>query len=130
MLTIMNCFLGFMMNELPPCLKCGSKYTYEDGNLYICPECSYEWSQNEEMIEDKGLVVRDAHGNLLQDGDSVTVVKDIKVKGSSPIKVGTKIKEIRLVDGPDGHNIDCKIKGYGGIMLKSQLVNQPEPAKS
>ncbi len=112
------------MSQLPSCLKCGSKYTYEDGNLYICPECAYEWLQEEEVPEEKGVVVRDAHGNLLQDGDSVTVVKDIKVKGSSPIKVGIKIKDIRLVDGPDGHNIDCKIKGYGGIMLKSHLVKK------
>lgn len=112
------------MDEFPPCLKCGSKYTYENSDLYICPECAHEWSKNEEPNEEKGLIAKDAHGNLLQDGDSVTVVKGIKVKGSSPIKAGTKIKGIRIVDGPDGHNIDCKIKGYGAIMLKSQLLKK------
>jgi len=112
------------MEQLPKCPQCGSEYTYEDGELYICPECAHEWSKNA-VEEEGGLIVRDANGNLLQDGDSVTVIKDLKVKGSSSgIKVGTKITGIRLVEGSDGHNIDCKVPGVGAIKLKQEFVKK------
>ena len=110
---------------LPPCPQCGSAYTYEDGGQLICPECGHEWSRNEASAESDSLEVRDAVGNLLADGDSVTVVKDLKVKGASnALKVGTRVKGIRLVDGADGHNIDCKIDGFGAMRLKSEFVKK------
>lgn len=112
------------MSDLPKCPKCGSAYTYEDGNMFVCPECAHEWSK-EAVAEaaDEGLVVKDAHGSVLQDGDSVTVIKDLKVKGSSSVvKVGTKVKNIRLVEGD--HNIDCKIDGIGPMKLKSEFVKK------
>ncbi|MFT7880747.1 MAG: zinc ribbon domain-containing protein YjdM [Sulfurimonas sp.] len=114
------------MEELPNCPECGSQYTYEDGELYVCPECAHEWSKSEAaQEEEQGLVVKDANGNILQDGDNVTVIKDLKVKGSSDgIKVGTKIKGIRLVEGNDGHNIDCKVPGVGAIKLKQEFVKK------
>ena len=100
--------------------------TYEDGDLYICPECANEWSQDSSLQSDSdALVVKDANGTILQDGDDVTVIKDLKVKGSSSgIKVGTKIKGIRLVEGNDGHNIDCKVPGVGAIKLKQEFVKK------
>lgn len=112
------------MNELPNCPKCNSAYVYEDGNLLVCPECAHEWTpgaESEAAAEDK--VVKDANGNVLQDGDSVTVIKDLKVKGSSSVlKQGTKVKSIRLVDGD--HDIDCKIDGFGQMKLKSEFVKK------
>jgi protein PhnA len=112
------------MSNLPKCPKCGSEYTYEDRNLFVCPECAHEWSKEAVAASsDDGLVVTDAHGNRLQDGDSVTVIKDLKVKGSSSVvKVGTKVKNIRLVEGD--HNIDCKIDGIGPMKLKSEFVKK------
>ena len=108
--------------NLPNCPKCNSEYTYQDGELFICPECAYEWSENDQP-EEEGLVVRDANGNLLQDGDTVSVIKDLKVKGSSStLKIGTKVKNIRLVEGD--HNIDCKIDGFGAMKLKSEFVKK------
>ena len=110
--------------SLPPCLQCHSEYTYEDGDMYVCPECAHEWSKEvaAENSEQK-TNVRDAVGNVLQDGDSVTVIKDLKVKGSSlVVKVGTKVKSIRLVDGD--HDIDCKIDGIGPMSLKSEFVKK------
>ncbi len=112
------------MVSLPKCPKCNSEYTYEDGLLYVCPECSQEWPKEAtaESADDK-LVVHDAFGNVLQDGDSVTMIKDLKVKGaSSPLKVGTKVRNIRLVEGD--HNIDCKIDGFGAMKLKSEFVKK------
>lgn len=112
------------MSQLPPCPLCQSEYTYEDGELFICPECGHEWSQSaaEESAETT-KVVRDANGNVLQDGDTITVIKDLKVKGSSSVvKVGTKVKNIRLVDGD--HDIDCKIEGFGAMKLKSEFVKK------
>lgn len=112
------------MSSLPKCPKCGSEFTYEDGNMYVCPECAHEWSQ-EAAVESAELarVVRDAHGNVLADGDTVTVIKDLKVRGSSSVvKVGTKVKNIRLVDGD--HNIDCRIDGIGEMQLKSEFVKK------
>jgi len=112
------------MSNLPKCPKCGSEYTYEDRDLFVCPECAHEWSK-EAVAEasDEALVVKDAHGNVLHDGDSVTVIKDLKVKGSSSVvKVGTKVKNIRLVEGD--HNIDCKIDGIGPMKLKSEFVKK------
>ncbi len=113
------------MENLPNCPKCGSEYTYQDGELLICPECGYEWNPAETSEEESGLVVKDAHGNILSDGDSVTVIKDLKVKGSpTGIKAGTKIKNIRLVEANDGHNIDCKVPGIGAIKLKQEFVKK------
>jgi len=112
------------MSDLPNCPECGSEYTYEDGSLYVCPECAHEWSAGA-AVEKTGnvSVVRDAHGNVLEDGDTVTVIKDLKVRGSSSVvKVGTKVRNIRLVDGD--HNIDCRIEGIGSMSLKSEFVKK------
>lgn len=110
------------MSKLPNCPKCNSEYTYEDGALFVCPECAHEWTAGSEAASDV-LVVKDSNGNTLQDGDSVTVIKDLKVKGSSSaIKKGTKVKNIRLVEGD--HNIDCKIDGFGAMSLKSEFVKK------
>ena len=112
------------MSNLPNCPKCNSEYTYEDGILFVCPECSHEWPMDQEAGngEDEN-VIKDANGNVLVDGDSVTVIKDLKVKGSSSVlKQGTKVKSIRLVDGD--HNIDCKIDGFGPMKLKSEFVKK------
>lgn len=112
------------MSTLPPCPKCNSEYTYEDGQLLICPECAYEWSADgaaDAANDDK--VIKDSVGNVLQDGDTITVIKDLKVKGSSlVVKVGTKVKGIRLCDGD--HDIDCKIDGIGAMKLKSEFVRK------
>lgn len=109
------------MDKLPNCPKCNSEYTYEDVSMYVCPECAHEWSMHEEKEEKK--IIHDANGNELNDGDSVSVIKDLKVKGSSlVIKVGTKVKSIRLIDGD--HDIDCKIPGVGAMQLKSQFVKK------
>ena len=113
------------MTALPPCPKCNSGFTYEDGMLYVCPECAYEWQQGTAQPEnaEKKPEIRDAVGNILNDGDSVTVIKDLKVKGSSlVVKVGTKVKNIRLVEGD--HDIDCKIDGIGAMQLKSEFVKK------
>ena len=112
------------MSTLPNCPECSSEFTYEDRDLYVCPECAHEWSQDAvEEESDSAKVIKDAHGNVLQDGDSVTVVKDLKVKGSSlVVKVGSKAKNIRLVDGD--HDIDCKIDGIGAMKLKSEFVKK------
>ncbi|OIO56151.1 MAG: alkylphosphonate utilization protein [Alphaproteobacteria bacterium CG_4_10_14_0_2_um_filter_63_37] len=111
------------MTTLPPCPKCGSEYTYDNGVLLACPECGHEWSQAEAEAAAAGPVYKDANGNILQDGDSVTVIKDLKVKGSSlVVKVGTKVKNIRLVEGD--HDIDCKIDGIGAMKLKSEFVKK------
>ncbi len=110
------------MSDLPNCPKCNSEYTYEDGNLYICPECAHEWSQLAEE-DSKEPEIKDSVGNVLSDGDTVTVIKDLKVKGSSSVvKVGTKVKNIRLVDGD--HDIDCKVDGIGAMKLKSEFVKK------
>jgi protein PhnA len=112
------------MSSVPPCPNCGSEFTYEDGNQYVCPECAHEWAAGASAENaEQTRVVRDAHGNVLHDGDSVTVIKDLKVKGSSlVVKVGTKVKNIRLVDGD--HDIDCKIDGVGAMGLKSEFVKK------
>ncbi len=111
------------MSQLPNCPKCNSEYTYEDGTLLICPECAHEWTLEEQQNEEAEKVVKDSVGNILQDGDTVTVIKDLKVKGSSSVvKVGTKVKNIRLVDGD--HDIDCKIDGIGSMGLKSEFVKK------
>jgi len=112
------------MSDLPKCPKCGSEYTYEDGNMYVCPECAHEWMQGgADEAESGARVVKDANGNVLQDGDTVTVIKDLKVKGSSSVvKVGTKVKNIRLVEGD--HDIDCRIDGIGAMQLKSEFVKK------
>ena len=114
------------MGKLPNCVKCGSEFTYEDGNMYVCPECAHEWPKNAEPSDTpQELIVEDAHGNILKDGASVTIIKDIKVQGtSSVIKVGVKVKDIRLVEEVNGHNIDAKVKGIGPIMLKSEFVKK------
>jgi protein PhnA len=121
------------MSEFPSCPKCASSFTYPDRDMFVCPECGNEWSQAQNEIgldpatEDSNLAptYKDAFGNLLQDGDSIIVVKDLKIKGSSEVvKKGTKVKSIRLVDGIDGHDIDCKISGIGAIQLKSEFVKK------
>ncbi|MEZ5535501.1 MAG: zinc ribbon domain-containing protein YjdM [Thiolinea sp.] len=111
------------MSSLPNCPKCQSEYTYEDGTMYVCPECAHEWAiAGEEVVADEN-VIRDANGNVLSDGDTVTVIKDLKVKGiSSSVKVGTRVKNIRLVGGD--HDIDCKIDGFGAMKLKSEFVRK------
>jgi len=111
------------MSALPACPKCNSEYTYEDGIMFVCPECGHEWPQQAEVQAEEVKVVRDAVGNELKDGDTVTVIKDLKVKGSSlVVKVGTKVKNIRLVDSD--HDIDCKIDGIGAMGLKSEFVKK------
>lgn len=113
------------MSDLPSCPECNSEYSYESGTLLACPECGHEWNPDDSASAEssEGLVVRDANGNLLQTGDSVIVIKDLKLKGSSAvIKGGTKVKKIRLIDGD--HNIDCKIDGIGAMALKSEFVKK------
>lgn len=111
------------MQTLPPCPECHSEYSWQDGALFNCPECGHVWADGAEAVDDAALVVKDANGNLLADGDSVTVIKDLKVKGSStPLKIGTRVKSIRLVEGD--HNIDCKIDGFGPMKLKSEFVKK------
>lgn len=111
------------MSTLPKCPACKSEYTYEDGDMYVCPECAHEWAQGGAENAPAELVVRDAFGNELKEGDSITIIKDLKVKGaSSSIKVGTRVKNIRLIDGD--HNIDCKIDGFGAMQLKSEFVKK------
>jgi len=112
------------MSDLPACPQCNSPYTYEDGGLLVCPECAHEWSAEASADAEEGAaVIKDANGNILNDGDSVTVIKDLKVKGSSSVvKVGTKVKNIRLVDGD--HDIDCKVPGIGAMKLKSEFVKK------
>ncbi|EMR06140.1 hypothetical protein C772_01785 [Bhargavaea cecembensis DSE10] len=110
------------MAVLPNCPKCQSEYTYEDRNVFVCPECANEWT-HEDGEKSEENVVKDVHGNILKDGDTVTVIKDLKVKGSSSVlKIGTKVKGIRIVDGD--HNIDCRIDGFGAMQLKSEFVKK------
>jgi protein PhnA len=114
------------MSILPQCPQCSSELTYEDGPLYVCPECAHEWARDgasPASSAEVGVLVRDANGNELKDGDTVTVIKDLKLKGSSTVlKVGTKVKGIRLVEGD--HNIDCRIDGIGAMALKSEFVRK------
>ena len=111
------------MENLPNCPKCNSEYTYEDGNLFVCPECAHEWTLESQEAEEEKAVVRDANGNELNDGDTITVIKDLKVKGSSSVvKMGTRVKNIKLVEGD--HDIDCKIDGFGQMQLKSEFVKK------
>lgn len=112
------------MNNLPQCPMCKSQYTYQDGLLFICPECAHEWANESEENASETFIVKDAHGNILTDGDNVTVIKDLKIKGSSQVvKVGTKVKNIKLLSQGD-HNIDCKIDGIGAMKLKSEFVKK------
>ncbi|MET1180260.1 zinc ribbon domain-containing protein YjdM [Peribacillus simplex] len=112
------------MSDFPNCPACDSEYTYEDGSLFVCPECAHEWGVEPETENgDQKKTIKDVNGNALNDGDTVTVIKDLKVKGSSSVlKMGTKVKSIRLVDGD--HDIDCKIDGFGAMKLKSQFVKK------
>ncbi len=117
------------MSSEPNCPKCSAEFTYADGNMWVCPTCAHEWSQSENAVADIEIPednsIRDANGNVLTDGDSLTVIKELRIKGStSVVKVGTKVKNIRLVDGHDGHNIACKIDGIGAINLKSEFVRK------
>jgi protein PhnA len=111
------------VNDLPPCPQCQSVYTYEDGGHYVCPECAHEWNPASASDTEAATVIRDAYGTPLADGDTVTVIKDLKVRGSSSVvKVGTKVKGIRLTEGD--HDIDCKIDGFGAMQLKSAYVKK------
>lgn len=111
------------MSDLPNCPKCNSEYTYEDGTSLVCPECFHEWNPADMESNEDTRVIKDSNGNVLSDGDTVTVIKDLKVKGSSSvIKIGTKVKNIRLIDGD--HDIDCKIDGFGAMKLKSEFVKK------
>ncbi len=112
------------MSNLPKCPQCSSEFTYEDGSNYVCPECAHEWPmQATGATTEQARVYKDAFGNVLVDGDSVTVIKDLKIKGSSSVvKVGTKVKNIRLIDGD--HDIDCKIDGIGAMQLKTEFVKK------
>lgn len=118
------------MSSPSQCPQCNSEHIYQDGNLWICPECAHEWSTiapsaQQSTAESDVLVVKDAHGNVLQDGDAVTVIKDLKIKGSSSVvKVGTKVRGIQLVESSDGHNIACRIDGFGAMNLKSEFVKK------
>ncbi|BCI68232.1 MULTISPECIES: zinc ribbon domain-containing protein YjdM [Acetobacter] len=114
------------MSEALKCPECGSEHVYQDGPLWICPECAHEWSGEAAEAGEQGeRVIRDANGNVLADGDTVSVIKDLKIKGSSQVvKGGTKVKGIRLVDGTDGHDIACKIPGFGAMNLKSEFVKK------
>ena len=124
MIAILAVEEGIAMSDLPNCPECGSEYTYEDRSMFVCPECAHEWSLDESIdSSENGLQIKDSNGNLLQDGDTVTVIKDLKVKGSSlVVKVGTKVKNIRLVNSD--HDIDCKIDGIGAMKLKSEFVKK------
>ncbi len=111
------------MSELPACPKCSSIYTYEDGTMLVCPECAHEWVVGAEAAGEEVKVFKDSVGNILSDGDTITVIKDLKVKGSSfVVKVGTKVKNIRLVDSD--HDIDCKVPGVGQMGLKTEFVKK------
>ena len=112
------------MSELPPCPQCACEYTYEERGKLVCPECAHEWSvAADAATPEEARVVRDANGNVLQDGDNVILIKELKVKGSpTPLKAGTKVKKIRLVEGD--HDIDCKIDGFGAMALKSEFVRK------
>lgn len=114
------------MENLPNCPKCNSQYTYEDRNLLICPECFHEWIPVDEPEEEEVKQIRDSNGNVLSDGDTVTVIRDLKLKGNSSIKRGTTVKNIKLIHDPaDGeHDIDCKIDGFGPMLLKSSVVKK------
>jgi len=117
--------IGDVDETLPPCPECSSEYTYEMGALLVCPECAHEWSREPEPEEHEAKPIKDAVGNILADGDTVTVVKDLKIKGSSTvIKVGTKVRGIRLVNGVGDHDIDCKVDGVGPMQLKSSVVKK------
>jgi protein PhnA len=113
-----------LLSDLPKCPQCSSEFTYEDGNMYVCPECAHEWSKDAAQAStEEARVIRDSVGNILNDGDTVTVIKDLKIKGSSSVvKVGTKVKNIHLVEGD--HDIDCKIDGVGAMSLKSEFVKK------
>lgn len=112
------------MNNLPPCPSCQSEYTYNEGQLLVCPECAHEWlPEDTASAEEESKIYRDAFGNILQDGDTVTVIKDLKLKGSGgTVKMGTHVKNIRLVDSD--HDIDCKIDGFGPMSLKTEFVKK------
>ncbi|MBV8625207.1 MAG: alkylphosphonate utilization protein [Herbaspirillum sp.] len=111
------------MSSLPSCPQCQSEFTYEDGGMFVCPECAHEWSAQSAPAAEQARVWRDASGNVLQDGDTVTVIKDLKLKGGGGVvKMGTKVKNIRLVEGD--HDIDCKIDGFGSMGLKTEFVRK------
>jgi len=115
---------GMSDTNFPPCPECGSEYTYEMDPLLVCPECGHEWNPNA-VEEDAAPVIKDSVGNVLADGDTVTVVKTLKVKGASqPIKAGTTVRNIRLVDASDGHDIDARVDGFGQMKLKSSIVKK------
>lgn len=113
------------MSNLPNCPECNEAYTYEDGMNFVCPMCGHEWTKASQEVADEQAIVRDVNGNELKDGDTVTVVRDLKIKGSSDtIKQGTKVKGIRIIEPVDGHDLDCKVPGFGSMKLKSSVVKK------
>ena len=114
------------MGQLPNCPECNSEYTYEDGHLIVCPECAHEWVKGADGVEEEEFVFRDAHGNELNDSDDITVIKDLKLRGGSGvIKIGTKAKNITLIKDPsDGHDIECRVDGFGQMKLRSEFVKK------
>lgn len=118
-------YSSLVTENLPPCPLCACEYTYEMSALLVCPECAHEWAPGSEAEAAAEAVIKDAFGNVLTDGDTVTIIKDLKVKGSSnAIKVGTKVRNIRLVEGVGDHDIDCKVEGFGAMQLKSSVVKK------
>lgn len=116
------------MSNLPNCPKCNSEYTYEDRHLLVCPECSHEWVPGSEVdsVAEEENTIKDANGNVLEDGDDIIVIKDLKIRGSSSsVKIGTKAKNIKLIqNASDGHDIDCRLDGFGAMKLKSEFVKK------
>lgn len=113
------------MDQLPNCPQCNSSYTYEDGNLFVCPECANEWTAESQKEAEEAGLVRDSNGNVIENGDTVTLIKDLNMKGAaSGLKKGLKVKNIRLVDGPDNHNLEGKVDGVGAFYLKSEFVKK------
>lgn len=115
-----------MSDELPPCPECASEFTYDNAGLLTCPMCAHEWVPGETVAGEETTVIKDAHGAVLEDGDTVTIIRDLKVKGAGgALKIGTKVRGIRLVpDGADGHDIDARVPGFGQMMLKSSVVKK------
>jgi protein PhnA len=116
---------GVFMDQIPNCPKCESTYTYSDGTAFICPECAHEWTAFEQKEAEEAALIRDSVGNILEPGDSVTIIKDLKVKGAtSDLKAGTKVKNIKFCGDVDGHDLEAKVEGFGSLYIRSQYVKK------